>query len=395
MRHQVRFLILVSLIGWANAVQAEVSRVAAFKDTIGVNTHFIYLDGGYAQWKKVLAAIDYLGITNVRDAAPKATAPAQWVIGRAAKVGIRFSFVLGGKRPPQDAVQDLVAFEAKHPNAIACVEGPNEVNNWPLSFEGIADVKGKSYAGTIAYMSALSRVFKASPLKHIPLLAPSSIGPTKIVEPGDVDAGNVHAYPLGAESMLAKIAPMVGRQGKMVGNGKPVYFTEIGYNDLKTDPVTKARQTLNLLVGSAAIGVPRTYLYELLDAYPDPTNKSYERHWGLFDQHFAPKPVAQAIHNLTSILGNDTGGGPPPLAVKAQGPPGVQSLALGRSDGRTFVLLWRDGATGPVDVAVSFGASRKFQWYTPIATTRPIKAGTSDRTLIPVGIDLVVVEVWR
>ena len=54
----------------AGASAAEARRSSAFLATLGVNTHLNYTDGGYADYRRVIADLDYLGIRLVRDAVP-------------------------------------------------------------------------------------------------------------------------------------------------------------------------------------------------------------------------------------------------------------------------------------------------------------------------------------
>ncbi len=101
---------------------------------------------------------------------------------------------------------------------------------------------------------------------------------------------------------------MAGQRAVMPGGG--IVLTEAGYYSLPgggswggVDLTTQAKpRLLNLLFDAAKLGVSRTYLYQLLDAYPDPSNTDMEKHFGLFDINNKPKPVAAAIHNLTTIL---------------------------------------------------------------------------------------------
>ena len=56
---------------------------------------------------------------------------------------------------------------------------------------------------------------------------------------------------------------------------------------------------------AAKLGVPQTYLYELLDPWADATGDNMQRHFGLFDINNKPKIAATALHNLTTILADD------------------------------------------------------------------------------------------
>jgi hypothetical protein len=94
---------------------------------------------------------------------------------------------------------------------------------------------------------------------------------------------------------------MVGRYAKVI--------TETGYYDEPRNPygsgvdnITAAKLTLNLLLDAASQGVSRTFLYQLRSAYPDPGDTNTDVEYGLFRKDNSPKPMAVAIHNLTTIL---------------------------------------------------------------------------------------------
>ena len=67
------------------------------------------------------------------------------------------------------------------------------------------------------------------------------------------------------------------------------------------DQTVQAKYTLDTLMDAYKDGVSATYLYELLDDYPDPGNTNAQYHFGLFNSDGTPKLAASAIHNLTAI----------------------------------------------------------------------------------------------
>src|SRR5215472_8274283 len=54
-------------------------RASMFIDTIGVNTHLDFAAYGYQNLAITEAAINYLGIKNLRDSAVYSTSPALWL----------------------------------------------------------------------------------------------------------------------------------------------------------------------------------------------------------------------------------------------------------------------------------------------------------------------------
>src|SRR5690606_16806296 len=146
-----------------------------------------------------------------------------------------------------------------------------------------------------------------------------------------------------------KLAYDMGGQRAVMPNGG-IVLTEAGYYSLPgggswggVDLQTQAKLTLNLLFDAAKLGVERTYLYQLLDAYADPSNTDMEKHFGLFDINNNPKPVAKAIHNLTTILA-DTGaaaGGNFDYSVSGLPTSGSVSV-LQKSSGAYDVVVWNE-----------------------------------------------------
>ena len=124
--------------------------------------------------------------------------------------------------------------------------------------------------------------------------------------PGNADLANVHLYPANGDPPSWYVSAIFNAQyGKPIT--APFAVTEAGYN---SDPDTtngvslnvQVKQTLSLVLDAAQSGASSIYLYELLDHYADPANTNADNHWGLFNSDGTPKPVATALHNLTTIL---------------------------------------------------------------------------------------------
>ncbi|HHM1099539.1 TPA: hypothetical protein ACRGOW_005703, partial [Klebsiella pneumoniae] len=77
------------------SVQSAI-RVADVVDKLGVNTHINYTDGQYANIAQDLSDIQYLGLTNLRDAAPNPGFAGQENLAAAAQAGMTFDFVVSG-----------------------------------------------------------------------------------------------------------------------------------------------------------------------------------------------------------------------------------------------------------------------------------------------------------
>jgi hypothetical protein len=67
---------------------------------------------------------------------------------------------------------------------------------------------------------------------------------------------------------------------------------------------------------------------------------------GLFDLQYHPKPVALALHNLTTVLrvkpsGNKTAAAIGPITLEGL-PPTARSLSIKAADGSTFIAVWNE-----------------------------------------------------
>jgi hypothetical protein len=410
----------ISVFGVAIALLAGTGHAASpmsvrdFRETMGVNTHLNYTDGGYNQASKVLAALDYLGIRHVRDGAPFKGAQGQAALARAAQAGIRFDFVIRASRPLPASIADFLAFDSANPGAIATIEAPNEVNNWPLTYGALKDVPAsKSYPATRAFVKDMRHLLRGTPLSRVQLLAPSWVGQATI-DPDDADAGNAHPYPRNGDQASRQLAVEIAQQKKSLP-GKPIFITETGYNDATNikgeavDPDTAAKLTLNLYAASALAGVVRTFPYQLLDAYADEGHRAWEKHWGFYSIDWQPKPVARAVHNLTTILtdrSSPAGKAGPAKAEIRRGAADLRRLDLMRSDGATMMLLWREvalwdhvkrqgNAIAPADVEIGFDRPHTFKIYSPATGIEPV--GTSKGTMLtlPIKDAMMIVEISR
>jgi len=340
----IAIAILLTLGGGA-AAAAQAVRAADLAASVGVNVHVEYTDGAYADVGRTLAALKFLGVNLVRDAAPDPHNQGQASYGALARRGVGFDlFVNGGDIPT--AIGGLVALQTQYPGAVHAIEGPNEINNHAtFSFTGLTD---KHRAAT-AYQAALYWVVKTSPmLNAIPVLAFTDYPDT----PGACDVANFHSYPDGRGAPGARLAQDAD-EARAVAPGKPVVDTEFGYF---TQPIHgalsqrgQARLILTGLLDNAAHGVRETYLYQLLDAYRDASAQDSEKHYGLFDIDDRPKTSAQMLRRLMQLLHDDTPNAhifplrPDGVAIEGL-PATARTLAIEKAGGEILIAVWNETA---------------------------------------------------
>lgn len=317
---------------------------ASFIDTLGVNTHIDYTDGKYAAVNNVISDLKYLGITRVREhnLSPFSDPVGQRHLGLAADAGITFDFIINGKHNPVESIARIEAFMKAHPGSVFAIEGPNEISHNPFSYQGLS---GDAAAALL--QKDLYALIKASPeLAGVEVYSYSLNSTSRPT--GGYDAVALHPYPQNGDEPGAWLA----NEMKYAPAGAGSVITEAGYSTLPSwwkgvDYTTQAKLTLNMLFDSMKLGIEAIYLYELLDAYADPTGSNGERHYGLFDIDNKPKPVAVAIHNLTTILA-DTGAGSDSFTAGAldftlTGMPATASnLLLQKSNGDFELVVWNE-----------------------------------------------------
>ncbi len=368
---------------------------AAFLSALGVNIHLG--QKGYRP-QTVIADMAYLGLTAVREASigPKTSKGELANLALLANAGLTFDFYARSAVAPTIGLID--SFLAAHPGSVAAIEGPNEVNNFPLNYHHKTGT-----AAAVAYQSDLYQAVKADPLlAAIPVLNFTDYPDAA----GAADGASAHPYPKGGAQPLAALTAAVA-QLQAVMPGQPVYFTEAGYFSLPgvfgwegVDAVTQAKLDLNLVMDASRLGVTATYLYDLVDDGPDPGGTVGADHFGLFTFDGAPKPAAVAIHNLTAILGGAKAAPFTPTALDftlAGLPPSGSSLVVEASPGVYDVVVWAEPdiwdaashtpiAAPPTSVTLTLGsATARLSVFDPLASADPLST-SADASSVTIAV---------
>ena len=270
---------------------------AAFLGTLGVCTHIPYTDGGYANIPNVIADLQYLGIKNVRDGlsnGQNGSAPLT-SFEQVAVSGVRFTLVgIGGGAQTTSTLQANLAlirqFQTAVRGATLAVEGPNEVNNWPITYNGVGGLDGaiaiqKDLYSMVHQNGALAGVS----VDYFTGYDMLGIGPNPATTAGLADFNTSHPYPKAGQPPL----PWVNRVNAMPNQPPnatgPAVYTETGYSTMNgTTPAQQASYSLDLYFDTAAAGIAHTFLYELLDGYP-PGSRQGDDGSGLFDYRESAK----------------------------------------------------------------------------------------------------------
>ncbi len=408
-------LACVSAVHASDAVHAMPAD--EFLQTLAVDTHVSYTDGAYVNVHNVADDMAWLGIHHVRDYPPGSSIPFSSYVYLAQR-GVKFNFLMGADF--EKHIGQVAQLNTEVPGSVAAIEGPNELNNFPVAYQGLTGAA----AGLAVQRDLYARVHGMPELKAVPVYDATGFDPKSVeTRAASADFANQHVYPQNGEQplwnangdkwMLAAIH--LGQRFQL-----PLVITEFGYFSLPqagwymlgVDEDTQAKGILNGYMDAASAGVKRLYVYELLDQKPDPAHKNDEMHYGLFRNDNSPKPVAYAIRNLTSILNANitrraSAAASNTLAYTLSDmPQSANSLLLQKKDGRFVLVLWNetliwDRATGkpltspPARVGLDFGeTAKRVELYDPLASAEPRKIHRDVRQLtVEVPDHVILLEV--
>jgi hypothetical protein len=341
---------LADTAGSSSALHDEqASSAAAFVDSIGVQTHINYTDTPYANWQQVLAEINRLGVRHIRDALPL-TPTFVKNHQQLAAAGIRctcgFSINKGNAPTPEAIVQ-----AARAASDVEALEAPNEC-------DAGTNCGGGSDAGVTHVMAVLPQLAQAARTLQVPAIGPSFTRQEAYAASGPITPwmtyGNLHVY-FGGRNPGSEGWGAGDEQGHRYGSfdwwldqskrnapSLPELITETGYEafDTPTRPGTipvqlEGTYLVRTLLLAWNHGVQRTFIYEMLDEFPDSG-------YGLLRHDLSEKPAYLAIKNLLSLL-KDSSSTVPHGRLGIDIESTDRSLAhtlLQKADGSYYLILW-------------------------------------------------------
>lgn len=390
--------------------------VGAFLDSLGVCTH---IGQGVDAAAGAASALSYLGIRNVRDDG-NVEHVQDWIeLHR--RSGARVDLLTN--HDIAETVQ--MAEQLRAAGALMALEGPNEPNNWPVTYQGRTSGFDTTFLPVAQLQRDLYRAVKADPaLAGIPVFASSEAGGS---EPDDVglqflqipdgagismpdrtryaDFANTHTYPQGHAGNWVDNIAWNGADPTLNGDwdglyvefghtwhgGFPGYapsdlitlprvMTETGWATQGDGSITEdqqARLHLSLYLANFARGWSHTFIYMLRD---DPA----QGYWGLVDTDYRPKTSGTFIHNLTTILagrGPHNGTGPLRYSIPEQSST-VHDLLLRGRDGGANLTVWNEQKIGSADVVLDLEkVHQTVEIHDPAAGTAPTRVLHHVRTL--------------
>src|SRR5258708_4147146 len=122
-----------------STVDQTILSASSFTSSIAVNAHVGYSWGSYNNLALVETDLRYLGVTTLRESMAGSPS-ARPVLDGLAAAGFKFDFLVPSGVPAtgsaglQQYIASLDQFEAAHPNSIVALEGLNEANIQPFSY---------------------------------------------------------------------------------------------------------------------------------------------------------------------------------------------------------------------------------------------------------------------
>ncbi len=428
---------MMLLLGQAAESAAEgVLAVPAsrFLDSIGVNAG---IAGRGETLAKTIECARYLGIRWFR-AGIEGNIPIRDFVELHKRAGVRFSWGLGsgGSDIPKLIETGRQVAAA---GALLAFEGPNEPNNWGITYQGQAGGRNQSWVPVAKLQRDLYQAVKSDPLlKAYPvwsiteggaetdnvglqfLTVPRGAGTAMPAGTKYADYANVHNYVYhpnvpGLEdnktwkaadpSSACKVDGLFGEYGvtwarHYTGHPEsrlaalPRVTTETGV--CIDGPITEEIHALNLLslyLDQFKRGWSYTAVYLLRDRVDEAGNQRF----GFYKPDYTPRKAGVYLHNLTTILAHTRSIATPGRLnyALANQPETVHDLLLQKSDGHFELVVWDERLTGTDTVTVDLGAKRKTaRTYDPTIGTKPTRSLADARSItLKLSNHPVVIEV--
>lgn len=358
--------------------------------TIGI--HADLDQGNFTDIETVISQAQSLGVSIVR-AFVAVGSGSDWKtvnLQRIVDAGLKLELTGSTGNTPAENVQAIVDFLATRPGSIVFVEGPNEPNNWGVTYGGYTGVEGAQAWQTDFYAALKAN----SATSAIPVAGISSYP----FIAADSDWNNLHVYSNNADQPRQEIVNTKNSQ-EAVDPGKPFAITETGYptsattdtHNVPTD--LQAPLTLNTIMDAAILGAKHVGIFSLRDW----SGSDIGAHYGLFYNDNTPKPSGVAVRNLLSLF-RDTGSNAATFTTSALGvsfdnlPNDCTWRIYQKSSGKFVIVLWRepdlwnDGprtriAITPSSVTANFVSNRSGALYDPVQGAGSILTFSDTRTV--------------
>jgi hypothetical protein len=414
-------IILLLYAGLSAVARDGVAAVSVrdFLDSIGVCTH---IGQGIDDPSRSAVALAYAGIRNIRDDG-NPNHLQDWILVHE-RAGVKVVLTWSG--PSDRAIGSLINTSKKlaAAGALLAMEGPNEANNWAVTYQGRRSQTTVTFIPVANWQRAFYEQVKSDPvLKDYPVFhaseaggsEPDNVGLQFLTIPADAntlmpagtkyaDYANIHNYICRRPSIIDNMAwlnadPLFHgwTDGLYVEYGKTWRKGFTGYSD--TELVTLPRVTtetgwatggdkgltqeqqgrlyLNIYFAQFKQGFKYTFIYMLRDA------GGSDAGYGIFEGDYRPKKSATYLHNLTTILFDNGIQEPGELDYTIPNQPAtMHDLLLQKSNGTFELVVWNEKADGTNNITVDLGGIHpSVKVYDPTTGTSPIQTPAGVRSV--------------
>ncbi len=337
--------------------------------SIGVNTHLDYQSYGYQNINTVAAAINYLGIKNLRDTPdnPNTVGPSGSWQQIANATGAKFDAYMVEGSPALDVATLDYAKQLAAQGILNYMEGGNE-NDVPAAL-----AQGNSIAWTASFQQ---QVYAAGHALGLPVINMSfGAGWTSANnwegnydKVGDLSAycnyANAHTYPGVGQTPDATIQRL-NTDAQLAASSRPVITTEIGWSNSSFSQADAARFALDAVFDGIKDGDVKSYFYALFN---DASGQ-----FGLMNADGSAKPAGAALHNLTTIMADSGAARTDSLTYGLSGTTANDhSLLMEKSTGTFQLAIWNE-TDAAHNVTLNLGAAAQtIRIYDPLTGTSAV-----------------------
>jgi serralysin len=362
---------------------------SSFLNTLGINTHIDFDADGYQNLATVEAAINYLGVKNIRDSGQAESDISAW-LQVAQATGAKFDDYIGQTSPAGMLADLVLAQQLAQEGVLNYIEGGNEEDDsYPESLGNnqwiAAQFQQQVYALAQQYgLPTINISFGAG-------WTAANNWEGDYATVGSLSAfanyANAHTYPVPGQTPDSVIQQL-NADALLAAPGDPVMTTEIGWDSSTFSETAIAQYVVDAAFDGIKDGDTAMYYYALFN--------DVSGNYGLMNADGSPTPAGTALHDLTTLL-SDTGGSftPGSLDVTLGGALSTDNTVLiQKSDGSDWLALWDETAgTHAVTVTLPTTASQ-IQVFDPVTGTGAIgSASNADSITVSLGSDPLLIEI--
>ncbi len=364
----LNLLLLITAAPSVEAASEKARSADDFVDSIGVNTHLYYDQSVYYQkyTSLIKPKLSQLGVRHIRDGGVRNLNGYMDRLRELKTLGIRSTLICDPRDLTSNAAVSLI--KELGTDVVEAVQGTNEYN-----------LSGDSNWVNIVrnYQQQLyTAVNGDSVTQNVKVYGPSLTTGSAYEAVGDlsayVDYGTMNNYLSGrnpgtkgwGSDNYGSLEYNV-RVTKKASGSKQIITTESGYHSVVSTSDghrgvpedVSGKYTPRLFLEQFNYGIPRTFTYELINAYNSPN--SLYMNFGLLRSDGSEKPAFVALKNLIGLL-KDPGSQFTPGSLDyflGGSTANIHHTLLQKRDGRFYLILWKEVSSFNVDTKQAIAVS--------------------------------------